>query len=146
MQPANNGHSHILVIDWKTGEHALRAIREEVFIREQHVPVELEWDEHDHSALHLLAINDHGPVGCARLLPGGHLGRMAVLPEWRKQGIGKKLLLTALDLAYQREWRELLLSAQVQAIPFYEKAGFSVCSPPYLDAGIWHRDMRLALV
>lgn len=85
------------------------------------------------------------PIGCGRLLPEGKIGRMAVLPEWRNRGIGRAMLQTLLAAAREQGMTEVALSAQVSAIPFYEKAGFSVCSDVYLDAGIPHRDMLLRL-
>lgn len=131
---------------WHQDALALRAIRQAVFIFEQHVPASLEWDGLDEAAMHLLAQAPDGrPIGCARLLEYGSIGRMAVLPAWRKQGVGKALLQAALSHYLRQGRREVKLSAQTHAIGFYEQAGFEVCSEPYLDAGIPHRDMRLRL-
>jgi len=119
-------------------------VREEVFIKEQHVPVELEWDGLDASARHLLALNAAGEaIGCARLPGDGSIGRMAVLKPWRGSGVGTALLKKAVEQYQQQGIAAITLSAQVHAIHFYEKAGFKVCSAPYLDAGILHVDMRL---
>jgi len=119
-------------------------VREEVFIKEQHVPVELEWDGLDASARHLLALNAAGEaIGCARLPGDGSIGRMAVLKQWRGTGVGTALLKKAVEQYQQQGIAAITLSAQVHAIHFYEKAGFKVCSAPYLDAGILHVDMRL---
>lgn len=136
----------IEVVTWETYAASLKAVREEVFIKEQHVPIELEWDSMDETALHLLAFNDAGEaIGCARLISGGVMGRMAVLKPWRGLGVGRALLARAFLLYAQQSIKIITLSAQLHAIPFYEKAGFKTCSQPYLDAGIMHVDMQLSL-
>ena len=115
-----------------------------MFIKEQHVPMELEWDGLDEAAQHLIALSDAGePIGCARLIGNGSIGRMAVLKPWRDSGIGSALLNKAVVFYRQHGVQTITLSAQVHAIPFYEMAGFKVCSEPYLDAGILHVDMYL---
>ena len=131
---------------WQSSQRDLSTIRQTVFIEEQGVPVALEWDEHDADALHLLARDGQGqPIGCARILADGTIGRMAVLPVWRRRGVGCALLAAAIDYGREQGWPEMRLSAQTHAIGFYEQAGFSVCSDIYLDAGIPHRDMTLRL-
>ncbi len=125
----------------------LKTIRETVFVQEQGVPLALEWDEHDAQAYHLLAIaNKHHPVATARLLESGRIGRMAVLREWRRQGIGSLLLKHLINEARARELTQVMLSAQVSAIPFYERLGFAASGDTYEDAGIPHREMKLWLV
>jgi len=138
-------HNFIITeASWQTHAELLKAVREEVFIKEQHVPVELEWDGLDASARHLLAFNAAGEaIGCARLPGGGSIGRMAVLKPWRGSGVGTALLKKAVEQYQQQGISAITLSAQVHAIHFYEKAGFKVCSAPYLDASILHVDMRL---
>lgn len=130
--------------------HALwpqcRMIRERVFIQEQQVPVALEWDEADNIAVHLLARLDGQAVACARILPNGQIGRMAVLPEWRGRGVGEALLLQAIQVCRQTGASHARLSAQTHAIGFYQRAGFEVCSAPYLDANIPHVEMQLELI
>lgn len=135
----------IIEVTWNIAQKELSEIRTAVFIEEQHVPPELEWDGLDHAALHLLAFNADGEaVGCARILSGGVIGRMAVLAPWRGRGVGMALLSNALQVCHERGWRDIRLSAQIHAIAFYEKAGFIGCSEEYLDAGIPHRDMCMA--
>lgn len=137
-------HFVIEVVNWGTHADSLKMVREEVFIQEQHVPVALEWDGLDETATHLLALNRVGEaIGCARLLGDGSIGRMAVLKPWRGQGVGCALLTKAVSIYRELGVAKIMLSAQVHAIPFYEKAGFVCCSEPYLDAGILHVDMRL---
>ena len=129
---------------WQTHAAVLKKVREEVFIKEQHVPVALEWDAMDESAQHLLAVSNAGePVGCARLIGDGNIGRMAVVKPWRNVGVGRALLAQAVYLYQQQGLDCITLSAQMHAIGFYEKSGFKVCSKPYLDADILHVDMRL---
>jgi predicted GNAT family N-acyltransferase len=132
-------------VGWHEAEVHLAAIRRQVFIVEQQVPEPLEWDGLDEEAIHLLACTESGAVGCARLLAGGQLGRMAVLEEYRGQGIGQALLQTAMAICHARGWHVVTLSAQTHAIGFYTGAGFTVCSEEYPDAGIPHRDMKLVL-
>lgn len=111
-------------------------------MHEQSVPLELEWDGVDDAAQHLLALNSAGePIGCARLPGDGSIGRMAVLKPWRGKGAGSALLRKAMLLYRQQGIRKLTLSAQLHAVSFYERAGFQVCSEPYLDANILHVDM-----
>lgn len=132
---------HIRLADWKKDQAALRRIREAVFIAEQAVPAELEWDSDDNSAVHFLAFEGEYPMGTARLLPDGHIGRVAVLKDWRGLKVGDKLLHAVIAEAEKRGLKQQMLSAQVHASSFYERFGFSVVSGEYLDAGIPHVDM-----
>lgn len=134
----------ILQVDWEQAKKVLSAIRTEVFIVEQRVPPQLEWDGLDQSAKHLLALDGDGePIGCARIIAPGSIGRMAVIANRRGQGIGRTLLNAAITLCKQHGWTKIVLSAQTYAIPFYEKSGFTIISEEYMDAGIPHRDMCL---
>lgn len=131
-------------MSWASHESALRQIREQVFIKEQKVPPEIEWDNEDAGAIHLLAYNRMGEVvACARLLDIGKVGRMGVLHAWRGLGIGQALLNEAINLFREKNHRKINLSAQTHAIKFYEKAGFKVVSDAYIDVNIWHVDMQL---
>jgi predicted GNAT family N-acyltransferase len=131
----------IRLADWKQDNKALRQIRETVFVQEQAVPPEMEWDLEDESAIHFLAMEGQYSVGTARLLNDGQIGRVAVLRDWRGLSVGSALMRAAIKEAEQRGlWRQTL-SAQIQAIPFYERLGFSVTSDEYLEAGIAHVDM-----
>ena len=136
----------VVAVDWQATGAVLAEIRRRVFIEEQSVPEALEWDGLDEYAVHVLASdNANRPIGCARLLPQGKIGRMAVLPKWRGNGVGRTMLETLISLARTQGLSEVSLSAQTHAIPFYEQAGFQVCSEIYDDAGIPHRDMVLTL-
>ncbi|SEP05550.1 GNAT family N-acetyltransferase [Nitrosovibrio sp. Nv6] len=131
---------------WQCDNHALRSIREKVFIREQGVPVELEWDEFDASCIHALAADSAGnPIGTARFLPVGTIGRMAVLKEWRGKGVGGALLQWLLQEAGDRQFQQVALNAQIYAAGFYAKFGFRIEGEKFLDAGIPHVKMVLRL-
>ena len=137
---------HILPADWKTHAETLRAIRGTVFIEEQQVPKNLEWDGEDEHAHHFLAINAAGQrMGCARLLPSGQIGRMAVLAEYRGSGIGNLLLNSAVETAKQLGMNKVFLHAQAHAESFYRKAGFRPVGGEYMEAGIAHQSMELEL-
>jgi predicted GNAT family N-acyltransferase len=129
--------------DWSRDASRLAAIRRTVFIDEQGVPEDMEWDEHDTVSLHFLAIADDGtPIGCARLLPDGHIGRMAVLPSWRGRGVGRALLVAAVSEARRHGLTRVRLSAQTHAADFYARAGFVAAGAEYEDAGIPHVAMQ----
>jgi predicted GNAT family N-acyltransferase len=134
-------------VSWNTAFAELRAIRKTVFVDEQNVPEELEWDGIDEQCVHVLAATaTNEKVGTGRLLPDGHIGRMAVLAHWRGQGIGGLLLAELIAAARERRHQFIELSAQTHAIGFYRRFGFEVVSGEYLDAGIPHRSMRMSLV
>ena len=127
---------------WPQDQAALRQVRETVFVREQKVPLALEWDGLDDQCLHMLAEDrDGNPIGTGRLLPDGHIGRMAVLREWRGRGVGSALLRALMEEGRKRGFETMILAAQVQAMPFYEKAGFVAEGDVFDDAGIPHRNM-----
>jgi len=124
------------------------AIRRQVFVQEQNVPEQQELDEHDATALHLLATLDGRPVGTARLLidgTEGKIGRVAILPDCRGTGAGAAMMRAALDELRARGVTTARLGAQTHALRFYEKLGFTAYGPVYDDAGIPHRDMSLTL-
>lgn len=132
--------------DYRSDLAALRAIRETVFVQEQQVPIEEEWDELDPLSSHVLARdNTQRPIGTARLTPERKIGRMAVIAEWRGRGVGNALLQNLIDIARSRGWPEVGLNAQVDAIGFYQRAGFVAYGEPFMEAGIRHQAMRKAL-
>ena len=137
---------HVERADWQRDLGALRAVREVVFVEEQKVPLELEWDDLDEYSNHVLARDLAGnAIGTARLTPERKIGRMAVLREWRGRGVGSALLLAMLDRAREHGWPEIELHAQVDAIPFYVRHGFEAFGDEFEEAGIRHRHMRIAL-
>lgn len=130
-------------IDYAGGVDDLRAVREPVFVQEQQVPIELEWDELDPVCVHVIARDAAGtPIGTGRLTPEHKIGRMAVLPEWRGRGVGDALLLALIEEAAQRRWPELRLHSQASAVGFYVKHGFVPYGDRFMEAGIEHQSMR----
>lgn len=127
------------------------ALRIEVFVKEQKVPVELELDDKDHSinTVHIGYFNDNKLIGVARLIDLDkdiiHIGRVAIDKDYRGKGIGRKLIIGCETIAKNILKREVIieLSAQIQAEKFYESLGYNrVNDKIYLDAGIEHVDMR----
>jgi len=135
----------IELLPWEEARALAAPIRFEVFVREQRVPAELEMDAMDAQCLHALAFHGQVAVGTGRLLPDGHIGRMAVLRQFRKRGIGGAMLKRLIEAARARGDREVALSAQVHALPFYRAHGFVEEGPQYEEAGIAHQAMRLTL-
>jgi predicted GNAT family N-acyltransferase len=137
---------HLVPAHWPTDAAALRSVRDDVFIREQRIAAEDEWDDLDAVSRHVLALAlDGSAIGCARLTPQRRIGRMAVLADWRGRGVGMALLTHLIAEARALGWSEVQLSAQQHAIDFYARAGFIPYGDTYLDADIPHRMMRLAL-
>lgn len=133
-------------VPWSSHRKQLRAVREIVFIQEQEVPREIEWDGEDDAATHFLAVTEAGQaVGCARLLPSGQIGRMAVLPELRGTGLGRRLLDEAIEEAKRQGFTRVHLHAQSHALEFYRKGGFLPVGGEFMEAGIPHQAMELEL-
>jgi len=130
---------------WQKDKELLSNIRYQVFVDEQKVPIELEIDNEDPLAAHVLCLVDGQPVGTGRILLDGHIGRLAVLKAHRKQGYGNKILDHLELIAQENELTEVFLNAQVTAITFYEKRGYTVISDVFDDAGIPHQTMRKTL-
>lgn len=135
------GNIEIQQVSWQKHKEDLSTIRRQVFIEEQNVPEELEWDEYDESSIHFLATIEQKVIAVARLKPDGQIGRMAVLAEYRKQGTGSKLLHFVLQVAASKKLDEVYLHAQTTAIPFYEKQGFIIQGDIFYEANIPHRGM-----
>jgi predicted GNAT family N-acyltransferase len=137
---------HVVPVSWSSHRDQLRRVREVVFIEEQQVPREIEWDGEDDVSTHFLAITEAGqPVGCARLLPSGQIGRMAVLPTHRGTGLGRRLLEEAVEEAKRQGYSKVYLHAQTHALEFYRKGGFLPVGPEFMEAGIPHQAMELEL-
>ena len=133
----------IEVVSWQQAEQDLRAIRTPVFIKEQAVAPDFEWDEIDQVAVHLLATQNNEPIACLRIIDFHKIGRMAVLKEFRGNGLGATLLQEAVKICKAHGSKTVHLSAQTHAIGFYEKCGFKVTSAVYQDVHIAHVDMQL---
>jgi predicted GNAT family N-acyltransferase len=135
----------ITQVTWQEAEDYLRVVRTPVFIVEQLVTPEFEWDELDASAVHLLAVLNNEPVGCLRIINFHKIGRMAVLKECRGMGVGNALLAAAIEICKLHSSKSIILSAQTHAIGFYRQAGFKQISDEYCDVHIPHVDMQLNL-
>lgn len=135
-------HATIERVEWQNHREDLLAVRFAVFVEEQGVPAEMEEDAEDPSSTHLLARDTCGvPIGCGRLLEGGAIGRMAVLADYRGQGIGGRLLRKLLDIATESGLSRVTLHAQCSAQGFYEQAGFRPVGSVFEEAGIPHQAM-----
>ncbi|MCI0508077.1 MAG: GNAT family N-acetyltransferase [Gammaproteobacteria bacterium] len=131
---------------WEESKRELIRIRTVVFINEQLVPPELEWDGYDQNCWQVIARTTDGEsIGTGRMLYDGHIGRMAVLPQYRKTGVGSALLSELINIARLQGINEVFLHAQIRAVVFYQKAGFVITSDEFMDAGIPHVAMRLIL-
>jgi predicted GNAT family N-acyltransferase len=130
---------------WQNDKELLSNIRYQVFVDEQKVPIELEIDDDDPLASHVLCLVDDQPVGTGRILLDGHIGRLAVLKAHRKQGYGNKILDHLELIAQEHGLTQVFLNAQVSAIPFYEKRGYKIISDVFDDAGIPHQTMQKTL-
>lgn len=129
--------------DWSSLASRAGSVRRTVFVEEQHVPPELEMDSHDAECRHVLACDAKGmAIGTGRLLPDGHIGRMAVLAGWRGKGVGRALLERLLEEAKSVGMTKLILNAQTSAIGFYRRFGFEELGPEYFEAGLPHRTMQ----
>jgi predicted GNAT family N-acyltransferase len=136
----------VRVADWAVDEGALHSVRHDVFVVEQNVPAGLEWDGIDPECRHVIAVDATGrAIGCGRLLADGHIGRMAVRPEWRGRGVGAALLQRLVALARDEGFERVVLNAQTHATGFYARHGFAVSGPEFEEAGIPHRAMERAL-
>ncbi len=139
---------------WETHKNQLKQIRETVFIEEQSVPIKLEWDGLDEKAIHVMAViqSEEGlleeklAVGTARIIIEGnqaYIGRMAVLPQWRRQGLGTQILQSCINECKKSKVKQITLNAQSYITDFYQKAGFKIIGKQFFDAGIPHQRMIL---
>ncbi|HEY2344591.1 MAG TPA: GNAT family N-acetyltransferase [Xanthomonadaceae bacterium] len=146
MSPALTADFRVEPADYRTDFQDLRRVRETVFVVEQKVPLEMEWDALDPLCQHVIARDgENRPIGTGRLSPQRKIGRLAVLAEWRGRGVGEALLSALVDAARMQRWADVELNAQVDAIGFYLKHGFEPFGEEFEEAGIQHQAMRLAL-
>lgn len=137
----------VSLVCWHDGEPLLKSVREAVFIREQGIPPELEWDGLDEHCRHALVLSSHGEaIGCGRMLENGHLGRIAVLPKWRKQKVGTAIVEALLEYARANDYPQVDVDAQTYAMPFYHRFEFIEEGAVFMDAGLPHIKMRLAFI
>ncbi len=133
-------------MSWEEAQPTAGPLRFAIFVGEQNVPSGIELDDLDASCMHAVAYDvDNKPIGTGRLLPDGHIGRMAVVKEWRRRGIGVEILQALVDEARKRGHAEVVVSAQLQAAEFYREQGFAAEGKVYEEAGILHQKMRRKL-
>lgn len=130
---------------WNKLEQDAKFIRKQVFIIEQNIPEEEEWDDQDMISDHFVVYDQDQPIATARLLQNNSVGRVAVLKAYRGQGIGSMIMLEIIRQAHQQDRKFLQLSSQVHAISFYEKLGFSIQGDAYDECGIPHIKMQLVI-
>ena len=136
----------IEVMSWDEAHERASPIRFTVFVEEQRVPIEIEWDDQDATSLHALAYSDAGDaIATGRLLPDGHIGRMAVLKESRGKGVGGAILERLISVARKRGDQQIELFAQTHALAFYRAYGFVEHGEVFEEAGIPHQAMRKKL-
>ncbi len=135
----------ILLGNWQSLAGLAQPIRQKVFVQEQGIPADLEYDELDTFSLHAVARIKGEPVGTGRLLPNAYIGRMAVLAPHRRSGVGARLLGELVRAAIQRGDPQVELSAQAYVRRFYEAHGFAAEGETYYEAGILHVHMTRAL-
>lgn len=136
----------VSLVCWHDGEPLLKSVREAVFIREQGVAAGLEWDGNDDSCRHALALSLQGDaIGCGRMLPDGHIGHIAVLPQWRKRKVGTAIVEALLDYARAHDYQQISVDAQPQYVPFYRNHGFVEQGEAFMDGGIQRIKMALKL-
>ena len=132
--------------DWQRDQDAIEFVRHAVFVIEQGIPASLEWDGLDPGCRHVLACNAAGePVATGRLGPDGRVGRMAVLPAWRRRGVGRAVLAHLLQQAGSRGLSGVYLHAQLAVADFYRREGFQESGAPFETAGIVHVKMTRPL-
>jgi predicted GNAT family N-acyltransferase len=138
----NKDTLRIVIADWDTLQKDAQAIRYAVFVVEQKIPAELEWDAADAQCVHAVAYDETGlALGTGRLLPDAHIGRMAVLSEARGLGIGAMILRALMAQAQQRGEKTVRLNAQQSAENFYLKEGYLRDGDVFQEAGIPHVSM-----
>ena len=124
---------------------AIRKVRTTVFIEEQGVPPEMEFDDDDRECVHVVVTDGGRAVGTGRLGGDGRIGRMAVLKEMRGRGVGRTMLRALEDVARQRGMERLWAHGQVHALGFYESMGFQAAGEEFMEAGIAHRMIEKTL-
>jgi len=138
--------ARVELMTWEQAQPVAGPLRFAIFVGEQNVPPGIELDDLDAKCVHAVAFDvDNKPIGTGRLLPDGHIGRMAVVKEWRRRGIGAEILEALMAEARRRGHKEVVLSAQLQAAEFYRNHGFVAEGKVFEEAGILHQHMRRQL-
>jgi len=132
---------------WQQNQAEIKYIRLKVFVEEQQVPIDLEWEGNDDDYHYVLALdNTNQAIATGRIGADGHIGRMAVLKPWRNKGVGRAMLKALIEYAQQQSISRVFLNAQNSAIAFYEKQGFIIISDEFMDAGIPHKTMEHLII
>ena len=138
----NQSNFTVRTASWEQDKQQLMLVRHQVFVQEQQVPIELESDSYDQSSWYVLAETSNAePVACARLQKNGKVTRIAVLKNWRRQGIARSMLGRLIEIAVQHQVDTLYLHAQLSAIPLYREFGFIQSGEQFEEAGIAHVKM-----
>lgn len=151
LKPSGSfGDYHWQISTWSQLSEYSRQVRQAVFVKEQHIPLELEFDEHDITAVHMIVFNaQNQPVATARLIKSGKgismIGRMAVLIQYRAEGIGRQMMHQLMNYARRRRDIMAVVDAQTQVLGFYKKLGFKVTGEPSTKFGIAHVEMQTDL-
>jgi len=135
----------LIEADYGRYQQQILSIRAQVFIIEQGVPAELEVDELDPLSRHLLLFEEDTPIATGRLTPDGHIGRLAVLKPYRQKSYGTQIIKYLEQIAAENGLSQVKLGAQIQAVNFYQKLGYQICSGIFMDASIEHRMMKKTL-
>ena len=139
----NGRNFRVIAAQWPADEQKLYAVRHQVFVVEQQVPEDQEWVGDDDQFSAVLAVDQNQkPIGTGRVSTDGVIGRMAVLKEWRGNGVGSAILEKLIQLGVESGRQDFTLSSQLHAVPFYAARGFVAEGPVYWDAGIEHRSMK----
>jgi predicted GNAT family N-acyltransferase len=128
-------------VDFKKCEKQIFHVRNQVFVKEQNVPVELEIDGFDDNAIHVLAWDNKNVIGTGRMMPDGHMGRICVIKSHRGIGIGRFIVKTLIDTAEKMNFLKVWLASQCRVTGFYKELGFVETGKVFDDAGIDHIKM-----
>jgi predicted GNAT family N-acyltransferase len=134
----------IAIVSFSDKKAEITSVRRVVFIEEQNVPESIDFDGSDPDFIHVLATDKNGrPIGTARINNKGRIGRMAVLKNYRRQGIGRKMIQALMNYGRKNSITDFHVSSQVTAVGFYKKMGFEPFGEEFLEAGIMHINMKL---
>ena len=134
----------ISIVSWSEKQTEITSVRRSVFVEEQNVPEGIDLDGTDPDFIHVLATDKNGrPVGTARINHKGRIGRMAVLQNYRRQGIGRKMIQALMDYGRKNAITDFHVSSQVTAVGFYKKMGFEPYGKEFTEAGIRHLNMKM---
>ena len=131
---------------WPDNAELIKQVREVVFVIEQCVDKKIEWDGRDAQCLHAIAFSSSNQaIATGRILPSGHIGRIAVLAAWRNKGVGTGILNKLIEIAQSSNHEKIYLNSQTHALAFYQRFGFIAEGPVFMEAGIPHQRMTRLL-